>query len=159
MISIVLLAIGLGIGFARAYKYRGDKNIFYEKLFLTVVFLDVGIGGVFFGFIPHVFYSDIIADKIGWPKGSPFQLEVGYHNGCWGLLGLLSAWFRGGFALAAAIGWSTFLLCAGWGHLRETIVNNNYAPYNFQFIAGDFLPAVTLLVLSYLYCKHSYKRN
>lgn len=65
----------------------------------------------------------------------------------------------GGFALAAGIGWALFLLLAGWGHLRETIVNHNYAPYNFQFIAGDIIPAMLLLVLSYLYYKHACKRG
>jgi len=159
MILLVLLAIGLAIGFARAYKYRDNKAVFYERLFLPVIFLTVGINGVFFGFIPHVFFSDKIAEQIGWPVGNPFQLEVGYHDGCWGVIGLLSAWFKGGFALAAAIGFALFLLLAGWEHLRETIVNHNYASYNFQFIIGDYLPAIALLVLAYLYYRHSYNKN
>ena len=159
MILLLLSAIGLAIGVARAYKYKADKALFYERLLLPVIFVTVGINGILFGFIPHVFFSDMIADKIGWSKGNPFQLEVGYHDGCWGVIGLLSAWFKGRFALAAGIGWALFLLLAGWGHLHETIVNHNYAPYNFQFIAGDIIPAILLFVLSYLYYKHSYKRG
>ncbi len=159
MIVLFLTAVGLGIGAARAYGHKQDKAEFYTRLFLPVVFMTVGINGTLFGFMPHVFFSDIIADKIGWAKGSPFQLEVGYHDGCWGVIGLLALWFRGGFALAAGIGWALFLLLAGWGHIRETVMNGNYAPYNFQFIAGDILPAVLLLVLARLYYKHSYKHG
>lgn len=159
MIVLFLTAIGLAIGVAWAYKYKSDKAVFYERLLLPVIFVAVGINGILFGFVPHVFFSDMIAGQIGWAKGNPFQLEVGYHDGCWGVIGLLSAWFRGGFALATGIGWALFLLLAGWGHLRETIVNQNYAPYNFQFIAGDIIPAILLLILSYLYYKHSYKKG
>lgn len=122
MLPLLLTAIGLAIGIARAYKHRSDKAVFYERLLLPVIVTSVGINGVFFGFIPHLFFSDVTADKIGWPKGNPFQLEVGYHDGCWGVIGFLSAWFKGGFALATAIGWALFLLCAGWGHTIRTVV-------------------------------------
>ena len=159
MFLLIFTAVGLALGVAGAYKHRSDKAVFYEKLLLPVIFLTVGINGVLMGFIPHVFFSDKIADQMGWAKGSPFQLEVGYHDACWGVIGLLSAWFKGGFLLATGIGWSLFLLLAGWGHLRETVVHHNYAPYNFQFIAGDILPAILILALCYQYHKHSYKRG
>ena len=81
MIILFLTALGLAIGVARAYKYKSDKAVFYERLLLPVIFFTVGINGILFGFIPHVFFSDMIADQMGWPKGSPFQLEVGYHDG------------------------------------------------------------------------------
>ena len=32
-----------------------------------------GIGGAF----GHIFLSDLVANGIGWPTGSPFQLEMG----------------------------------------------------------------------------------
>jgi len=159
MMLLVATAIGLGIGFARARKRKDDKAFFYEQLYLSLVFLVVGLNGVFLGFLPHVFFSDYVAGTIGWAKGSPFQLEVGYHNGCWGVLGLLSPWFKGGFALASGIGFSLFLLLAGWGHLRETLFHGNFEPGNFGFIAGDILPGILLLVLARLYYKRTLKNG
>lgn len=37
MILLFLTAIGLAIGIARAYKYRSDKAVFYERLLLPVI--------------------------------------------------------------------------------------------------------------------------
>lgn len=56
MILLFLTALGLAIGVARAYKYKSDKAVFYERLLLPVIFVAVGINGILFGFIPHVFF-------------------------------------------------------------------------------------------------------
>src|SRR5262249_51982096 len=47
--------------------------------------------GLPMGFIPRVFFPDQTARSIGWPTGSPFQFEVGLHDGAWGVLGFLSS--------------------------------------------------------------------
>src|SRR6185369_15461140 len=60
---------------------------------------------------------DRAAELIGWPPGSPFQLEVGFHDGAWGLLGFLSICIGGSFWLATGLGWSFFMLGATYGHL------------------------------------------
>lgn len=126
---------------------------------MAVVFVAIGFNGIFFGFIPHVFFADFIATNIGWPTGSPFQFEVGVHDGCWGLLGLLSARYKRGFLQATAFGWSVFLLFAGVNHLKETVLAGNFAPYNIQFIAGDILPAVVFLLLVWKYGAHIADNN
>lgn len=108
------------------------------------------IGGI--GFIGHVFYPNQVARMIGWPLGSPFQLEVGFHDGAWALLGFLCLYFRGNFWTATAIGWSFFMLGATYGHIKQTIVHGNFEPYNYGIILPDFLvPLIllTLLVLKY----------
>jgi Family of unknown function (DUF6790) len=43
-------------------------------------------------FIPQVFFADQSAKLIGWPTRSPFQVEVGVHDGAWGILGLHGGW-------------------------------------------------------------------
>src|SRR5262245_16892817 len=58
-------------------------------LLLYALVLNVGVIGLPLGFIPHVFFPDQAAHLIGWPAGSPFQFEVGFHDGAWGLLGFL----------------------------------------------------------------------
>jgi Family of unknown function (DUF6790) len=119
-------------------------------LLLYALVIDVGVLGVFFGFIPHVFFPDQAAKMIGWSP-SPFQFEVGVHDGAWGALGFLCIWLGGLFWLATGLGWSLFMLGAAGGHIYQTITADNYAPYNFLMIFSDGFVAVWLLVLLYLH--------
>ena len=95
--------------------------------------------------------ADAAAKQIGWPPGSPFQFEVGLHDGAWGVLGFLSIWIGGLFWLATGLGWSLFMLGACYGHIVQTVHEGNYAPYNFLTIFSDGFVGVWLLVLLYLY--------
>jgi hypothetical protein len=113
--------------------------------------LGVGVIGLFLGFVPHVFFPDEVAGLIGWPAGSPFQFEVGIHDGAWGVLGFLCIWIGGTFWLATGLGWSLFMLGATYGHIRELVIAGNYAPYNFLTIFSDGFIALWLLVLLYLH--------
>jgi hypothetical protein len=62
--------------------------------------LVIGLGCQLLGFaLGHLFKADTVADHIGWKKGSPFQLEVGIADFAIGTLGVLCAWFSGGFRL------------------------------------------------------------
>jgi hypothetical protein len=106
--------------------------------------------GVVFGFIPHVFFANWTAEQIGWPTGSPFQFEVGVHDGAWGVLGFLCLFIGGTFWLATGLGWSLFMLGATYGHIHEMLLKENYAPYNFLTIFSDGFIALWLLVLLFL---------
>ena len=66
-----------------------------------------------------------------------FQLEVGFHDGAWGILGFLCIWIGGLFWLASGLGWSFFMLGATYGHIRETVMRGDYAPYNFFTMFSD----------------------
>jgi Family of unknown function (DUF6790) len=150
-IIIALLSVLLPLvhfGCSRHPKTRGRV---VHLLLLYALVLDVGVIGLVFGFIPHVFFADQAAHLIGWPPGSPFQFEVGIHDGAWGLLGFLSIWIGGSFWIATGLGWSVFMLGAAYGHLYQTLSEGNYAPYNFLTIFSDGFIAVWLLVLLYLY--------
>ena len=122
-----------------------------QILLLYALVLDVGVIGLPLGFIPHVFFADETARAIGWPLGSPFQFEVGLHDGAWGILGFLCIWIGGTFWLATGLGWSLFMLGATYGHVRETVLNADYAPYNFLTIFSDGFIGIWLLVLLWLY--------
>ena len=87
-------------------------------LLLYALVLGVGVIGLPMGFIPHVFFPDQAAELIGWAP-SPFQLEVGFHDGAWGILGFLCIWIGGLFWLATGLGWSFFMLGATYGHISE----------------------------------------
>lgn len=113
------------------------------------LFFTVGLVGAL-GFISHVFYPDQTAKLIGWPTGSPFQFEVGFHDGAWGLLGFLSLKFRDKFWLATGLGWSFFMLGADYGHIKDLIVHQNVSPYNAGSIIPDLVIPIILLFLLYL---------
>ena len=117
-------------------------------MLLYLLLFSPGLGGLI-GFAGHVFDPDAIARMIGWPAGSPFQFEVGVADGAWGLLGILCIWLRGRFWLATGLGWSAFLLGAGYGHLRDAWRHGNFAPYNVGMIAPNFLlPSLILVFLA-----------
>ena len=60
------------------------------EIFLLYLF-GVGVAGSGIGgFFGHFFLSDTVAQSIGWPKGNPFQLEVGFANLAVGILGIVA---------------------------------------------------------------------
>jgi len=144
-LSVVLPLVHLALTRAPRTKARVVRI-----LLLYALVIDVGVMGFVFGFIPHVFFPDQAAKMIGWSP-SPFQFEVGVHDGAWGVLGFLCIWIGGLFWLAAGLGWSLFMLGAAGGHIYQTVTAGNYAPYNFLMIFSDGFIAVWLLVLLYLY--------
>lgn len=136
-------------------KKEKTRERLISLLLLYSLIFHVGVQGFFLGLIPHVFFADKIAESIGWQKGSPFQFEVGVHDGAWGLLGFLSIWIGGTFWYATGIGWAFFMLGAAYGHLRETILKGNYEIYNFYMIFIDAFIALYLLLLIYMHYKIS----
>jgi Family of unknown function (DUF6790) len=114
-----------------------------------IYFLVICVGVVAsIGFISHVFFADQTAKMIGWPPGSPFQFEVGFHDGAWGLLGFLCLRWRDKFWLATGIGWSFFMLGAALGHVKQTFAHGDFAIYNVGMIFPDlFIPIVILVLL------------
>ena len=120
-------------------------------LLLYALVLGVGAIGLPLGFVPNVFFADATARAIGWTTGSPFPFEVGMHDGAWGVVGFLGIGIGGRFWLATGLGWSLFMLGATYGHIRHTVLEGDYAPYNFLTIFSDAFIAIWLLVLPWLY--------
>ena len=118
-----------------------------EVLLLYLLVIFAGVGGVL-GFLGHTFMAREIALKIGW-QPSPFQFEVALANLAFGVLGVLCLWQRQGFWTATGIGYATFLLGCGYGHLRDMIVHHNYAPYNVGLVLwlNDLAVPLAILVL------------
>lgn len=133
--------------FIRRNQLSKEETIDLFLLYFLV--FGVGIVGLL-GFISHIFFAEQTALLIGWPPGSPFQREVGFHDGAWGLLGFLSIYFQNYFWLATGLGWSFFMLGADFVHIKEMILHHNYAPYNAGSIISDTLIPVILLFLLFL---------
>jgi hypothetical protein len=150
-IAIAALSVVLPLLHLRLSKLPATRERAIHLLLLYALVLDVGVVGLIFGFIPHIFFADQTAREIGWPTGSPFQFEVGVHDGAWGVLGFLCIWIGGLFWLATGLGWSLFMLGATYGHIVQTVRAGDYAPYNFLTIFSDGFIALWLLLLLYLY--------
>jgi hypothetical protein len=150
-LAIAFLSVLLPVVHLFVSKVPRTKLRVVRILLLYALVLDVGVVGLPMGFIPHVFFADETAKMIGWPPGSPFQFEVGVHDGAWGVLGFLCIWIGGTFWLATGLGWSLFMLGATYGHIHQMVKHGNYAPYNFLTIFSDGFIAIWLLVLLFLY--------
>jgi hypothetical protein len=150
-IAVALLSLLLPLVHLYVSKVPRTRRRVIHVLLLYALVIDVGVIGLPMGFIPHVFFADETARAIGWPTGSPFQFEVGVHDGAWGVLGFLCIWIGGTFWLATGLGWALFMLGAAYGHIHQTVVHSDYAPYNFLKIFSDGFIAVWLLVLLWLH--------
>src|SRR3954468_2812298 len=105
---VALLSVVLPLIHLRLSRHPRTHGRIVHLLLLYALVLGVGIIGLPLGFIPHVFFPDEAARLIGWRPGSPFQLEVGMHDGAWGVLGFLCIRIGGLFWLATGLGWSLF---------------------------------------------------
>lgn len=150
MIGLIVALFSVLLPLAHLTLSKTPMTRVVRLLLLYALVLDVGVIGLPLGFVPHVFFPDQTARSIGWAPGSPFQFEVGVHDGAWGVLGFLCIWIRGAFWLATGLGWSLFMLGATYGHIEQTLRAGDYAPYNFLTIFSDGFIAVWLLLLLYL---------
>jgi len=150
-LAIAFLSVLLPVVHLFVSKVPRTKLRVVRILLLYALVLDVGVIGLPMGFVPHVFFADATAKMIGWPPGSPFQFEVGVHDGAGGVLGFLCIWIGGTFWLATGLGWSLFMLGATYGHIHQMVKHGNYAPYNFLTIFSDGFVAIWLLALLFLY--------
>jgi hypothetical protein len=147
-----LLAVLLAVIHLFASKKPRTPLRITEILLVYLLALTCGIGGLY-AFMGHIFASDAVAQAIGWPTGSPFQLEVGVANLSFGILGILCIFFRGLFPFATAIGYSTFLLGAACVHMHDIHVRGNLSELNsgaFLYVQDFFVP-LFLLGLSAIY--------
>ena len=100
-----------------------------EVSLLYLLCVQWGFGAVLTA-VPHIVVPDQIAELIGWPSGSPFQVELGFASLGTSLLGILSIWHRGWFWLAPIVARSVFLLGAAYVHVNDIFAHNNLSPGN-----------------------------
>src|ERR1700733_190477 len=117
--TLSFLVIGLiASGVALLRKPRPlTAPVVVEALFSYFLLFSIGFS-LFYNFVLHSFFGEMTAGYIGW-KNSPFQAEVGFASLGYAVIGFLA--FRRSFELrlAAVIGPSLFLLCAGVAHVYQ----------------------------------------
>lgn len=130
-------------------RARQEVVSFPRKAVASYTFFICGVGGVW-NAIGHTILADQVARGIGWPTGSPFQLELGAAHLAWGLAGLLTARLRWQSIALIATTKVVFLFGAAAVHLRELAVSGNHAPLNAGVMTlwvGDLLVPAGVLAL------------
>ena len=120
-----------------------------ELFVIYLLAISVGANGLS-GAFGHLFLSDLIAEGVGWPTGSPFQLEMGFANLLVGVLGLMAIGRRDGFRTAAILATTILGLGATAVHLWDIAAAGNLAPGNTIQNVGNLLDPVLLISLAWL---------
>lgn len=117
------------------------------EVFLVYMFGFGGAFGILSG-MGHLFASDAVAESIGWPAGSPFQLEMGFANLAVGVLAAMAVGRRDGFRDATVIAGTILSFGAFTVHMLDIAQHGNLAPGNTLVnITNLGRPAVTIYLL------------
>ena len=145
--------IGILTGAATILLHPGNwtfvsvcQNLLFYQMTVTLT-----LSGLI-GFIGHVFKSDSVAQSVGWETGSPFQKELGFAELGYALAGVMCIFNSRDFWLAAIVLTSPLYLLAGINHIREMVIEKNYASHNTWTIIPDLLMPVSWILL-YLFSK------
>ncbi len=125
-------------------KSTNSRDRRLEVLLLYLFALGVAGSGIG-SFFAHFFLSDIVAESIGWPAGSPFQLEIAFTNLAIGALGILSMSRRDGAREATVLAVTVFSLGATVVHLMDIAATGNLAPGNTLQNVGNLLKPALLI--------------
>ncbi len=119
-----------------------------ELVIIYVLAISVGANGLS-GAFGHLLLSDLVAESIGWPTGSPFQLEMGYANLLIGVLGLMAVGRRDGFRTAAILATTIIGVGATVVHLQDIVAHGNLAPGNTIQNISNLLDPILLIGLTW----------
>lgn len=142
----------LGLAVAIAVQAASGEDISGRDLLGSSITFLIGVQGIMAG-SGHMFFPDPIAESIGWPKGTPWQWEVGLASVATGVLGVMATSYDDDFWLATIIAFSIFYLGAAVGHVREMAVNRNFSAGNagpiffFDVIVPIYLIVLYVVVL------------
>ena len=146
-IIVTLISILMYLYFTR------NKNR-QELIIELIMIYTIGLAGWFTiisGAFGHIIYANQVAESIGWPLKSGFQMELAFASIGIGLIGFIGFW-KQSFWLPFIIAKSTFMIGAGITHIIHMITENNFSPSNAGIIVyWDFLLPAILVSLLILY--------
>jgi len=137
-----------------------DKSINTKErrleIFLIYMFAFGAASGIA-GALGHFFASDAVAEAIGWPTGSPFQLEMGFANLAMGVLAAIAVTRRDGFREATVIGGTILSVGAFIVHIIDIAQHGNLAPGNTLINITNLGEPV--LLIYFLWALHKVERS
>ena len=148
--AVSLLGIALLFAFADIVLFGTGVA---ETILAFILLINIGYQGILAGF-SHWYgpSADKIAAKIGWKPKSPFQKEVAAADAAFGVLGILSFFFRDNFLVATVIGASIMLFFMGIGHVLDIRKSRNVSIYNAgSVVYFDLLVPVAMIALLVLW--------
>jgi hypothetical protein len=151
IIRVFLFTLLPLIAAAIAIRFDSRINSRSRRLETYLVYLfGLGVaGGGIGGFFGHMFLSNFIAESVGWPAGSPFQLEMGFANLAVGVLGLVAIARRDGFREATVMAVTILSVGASVVHFIDIFQSGNLAPGNtIQNISNLLKPALLIVFLA-----------
>lgn len=123
-----------------------------ELLLLYQIVFSLGLTSImaFFGL---TFLDKYVAELTHWPS-CPFEQQLANVNLGFGVLGILSIWFRKFFWMATIIGFSVWIISDGIQHLYHAIFKGNLSEGNIGVpLYTDFIIPLILLFLLFLYMR------
>ena len=146
LVAFSVLPVLLAALHVRLDKGAADRLWKAEVYLIYLFMLGVAASGLS-GFFGHVFTPDAVAESIGWPKGSPFQQEMGFANLALGVLGLVAAGRRDGFREATVIAVAVVGVGATVVHVADIVQEGNLAAGNSIQNIGNLLKPALLIPL------------
>lgn len=140
---IILFVAALAIAWFRRDGHPAHR--FLSWLLLLSVGAEMIWGGFF-----HVFLPQMAATQIGW-QTSPFQFEIGVADLSIGAVAVLSFWRSLSFKAAVVFYVILFNIGVAIGHVREAMINADYAPDNFGLLL--LLTVIKVPLLAWLLWK------
>jgi hypothetical protein len=113
----------------------------------------IGLAGWFSimsGLFGHIIFADQVAQGIGWPLESGFQMELGFASIGIGLIGFIGFWNKS-FWLPFIIAKSAFMWGAGLTHILHSLRLDNFSPSNTGLIV--YWDLILPFVLIWLYIR------
>lgn len=148
-----LLPLLLTLGHLAIDRESRRSPRWMEIFSLYLLAISVGASGIS-GAFGHLFLSDLVAEGIGWPTGSPFQLEMGFANLTLGILGFMAMSRRDGFRSATIIATTILGVGATLVHLWDIVAAGNLAPGNTLQNVANLLDPILLIILARFADKH-----
>lgn len=93
------------------------ESMIVQRFLQHFLFIGVGVQGLATAYM-QTFEPEGMSRFLGW-ESSGLLLELAKANFAFGVLGILTIWFRGSFWFATGLGYSIFLLSKFIGHLSK----------------------------------------
>lgn len=130
----------------RSFKKAIELLLLYELVFF------VGVTS-FLAFIGLTFMPDVVEKTVNWPS-CPYQQELANVNLAYGVLGIMSIWFRHSFWIAVVVGFSIWILGDAIHHFWDAFQHNNFSEGNVGLLVyTDVFVPILLCITLYFYMR------
>lgn len=156
-----IYAVGLISFFIHLFKLAPAERTYANVLELFLLYQIVFSLGItsLVAFIGLTFMDVYVAQITDWPV-SPFEQQMANVNLGFGVLGIMSIWYRGYFWLATVVGFSVWILSDGIQHIYYYLVKHNATEGNIGVpLYTDIIVPIVLLILTCLYFRNSQTRQ